>query len=78
MLKGTERRPTKNVLKRFYFCREIMIASHDHEMRELSDIMYAMELRYSERETEAAHNFQSLMDELKNKVHSNQLCTHTS
>lgn len=30
--------------------------------------MYAMELRFSERETEAKHEFESLIDEIKNKV----------
>ena len=37
-------------------------------MRDLGDVMYAMELRHNERETKAKLEFQSLMDELKNKV----------
>ena len=37
-------------------------------MKELNDILYTMELRYRERETEAEQEFQGLMDELKNKV----------
>ena len=37
-------------------------------MRDLGDVMYAMELRHNERETRAKLEFQSLMDELKNKV----------
>lgn len=37
-------------------------------MKELQDVLYAMKLTYTERETDAAHSFQSLMDELKNKV----------
>ena len=47
-----------------------MLAHHEQEMKELQDVLYAMKLTYSERETDAAHNFQSLMDELKNKVNS--------
>ncbi len=45
-----------------------MKKKHEKEMKDLGDVIYAMELRYSEREAEAAQNFQSLMDELKNKV----------
>lgn len=45
-----------------------MVRRHEQQMKDLSDVMYAMELRYSERETKAQHEFQSLMDELKNKV----------
>ena len=43
---------------------------HGQQMKDLRDIIYAMELRYSEREKEAAQNFQSTMDELKNRVMS--------
>ena len=50
-----------------------MKARHVQEMKDLGDIIYAMELRYSERESEAAQNFQSLMDELKNKVAKSRL-----
>ena len=45
-----------------------MVAQHEKEMKELGDVIYAMDLRYDERETDSAHGFQSLMDELKNKV----------
>lgn len=45
-----------------------MIEHHEKEMKELQDVVYAMKLTYTERETDAAHSFQSLMDELKNKV----------
>ena len=40
-------------------------------MKELRDVLYTMELRNRERETDAKHEFQGLMDELKNKVHTN-------
>ena len=43
-------------------------------MKSLSDILYAMELKYNERESKAQHEFQSIMDELKNKVHCMCVC----
>ena len=46
----------------------MIIAHHKKEMKDLSDVMYAMELRYGEREEAARQDHQSLMDELKNKV----------
>jgi len=48
--------------------RQLMLCRHDQEMRELSDIMLAMEIRFNERESEAMQEFQSVMDEIKNKV----------
>ena len=46
----------------------MMIAHHQKEMKDLSDVEYAMQLRYDERERRAEEDHQSLMDELKNKV----------
>jgi len=48
--------------------RALKMSKHDQEMKDLSDILYAMELKYNEREGEAQQDFQSIMDELKNKV----------
>jgi len=48
--------------------RQLMLCRHEQEMRELSDIMLAMEIRFNERESEAMQEFQSVMDEIKNKV----------
>ena len=48
--------------------RQLMLCRHEQEIRELSDIMLAMEIRYNERESEAMQEFQSVMDEIKNKV----------
>ena len=48
--------------------RQLMLCRHEQEMRELSDIMLAMEIRFNERESEAMQEFQSIMDEIKNKV----------
>ena len=52
----------------FQYCRQELLGHHEREMKELQDILYAMKLTYTERETDAAQDFQSLMDELKNKV----------
>jgi hypothetical protein len=46
----------------------MVVAHHQQEMKDLSDVEYAMQLRYDERETNAEEDHQSLMDELKNKV----------
>ena len=54
--------------KEFETERQLMLCRHDQEMRELSDITLAMEIRFNERESEALQEFQSLMDEIKNKV----------
>ncbi|XP_003385231.1 PREDICTED: coiled-coil domain-containing protein 65-like [Amphimedon queenslandica] len=43
------------------------VSHHDQEVKDLHDILYAMELRFNERESEAQQEFQSLVDELKNK-----------
>ena len=51
--------------------RSMMVAHHQQEMKDLSDVEYAMQLRYDERESRAEEDHQSLMDELKNKVSSN-------
>ena len=52
-----------------------MLTHHDKEMKDLSDVVYAMQLRYKTRESEAQQEFQSLMDELKNKVRRHP-CVH--
>ena len=45
-----------------------MITGYDQELKDLHDVMYAMELRYTEREKNAQQEFQGVVDELKNKV----------
>ena len=52
------------------YIRSMIVAHHQQEMKDLSDVEYAMQLRYDERETNAEEDHQSLMDELKNKVSS--------
>lgn len=46
----------------------MIIERHKKEMKDLNDVLYAMELKYTEREDLAKQEHQSLMDELKNKV----------
>ena len=55
-------------MSHFFMHRQMMVAHHQKEMKDLSDVEYAMQLRYDERETKAEEDHQSLMDELKNKV----------
>ena len=46
----------------------MMCEQHQKEMSELTDIMFAMEQNTNEREGEAKTEFQSMRDEIKNKV----------
>ena len=48
--------------------RRRMMEQHDGEMRDLRDVLYAMELRFTEKEAEAEQEFQGMVDDLKNKV----------
>jgi len=54
--------------KEFETERQLINAQHQLEMRELQDIMYAMEQNFADRESECRGEFQSQRDELKNKV----------
>ena len=48
--------------------RQTTLDSHTREMSDLGDISYAMELQFNAREVDAQNDFQSIMDEIKNKV----------
>ena len=48
--------------------RGIMIDQHNSEMSDIADILFAMEQNFQERENEAKSEFQSMRDEIKNKV----------
>lgn len=48
--------------------RAIMLDQHCREMNEISDILFAMDQNFQEREREAKSDFQSLVDEIRNKV----------
>ena len=45
-----------------------MIDQHNSEMNDIADILFAMEQNFNERENEAKSEFQSMRDEIKNKV----------
>lgn len=48
--------------------RAIMLDQHSQETNEISDILFAMDQNFQEREREAKSDFQSLVDEIRNKV----------
>lgn len=45
-----------------------MIEKHLEEMNDLADIMFAMDQNFQDRENEAKSEYQSMRDEIKNKV----------
>jgi hypothetical protein len=45
-----------------------MIDQHDVEMNDIADILFAMEQNFQDRENEAKSEFQSMTDEIRNKV----------
>jgi hypothetical protein len=45
-----------------------MIEQHKVEQDDIEDIMFAMDQNFQERESEARAEFESLCDEIKNKV----------
>lgn len=47
--------------------RQMMTEKHLQEVNDLSDIMFAMEQNFQDRENEAKSEFQSMRDEIKNK-----------
>jgi hypothetical protein len=49
------------------YYREALLQKQEQEKMDQRDILYAMELRFTERESEAQQEFQSLVDELKNR-----------
>ena len=53
-----------------------LIAQHKREMYDIQDIMFAMEEEWNEQESEARQEFQSLRDEIKNKVKAVQKLQH--
>ena len=53
----------------FLFVFRMKIVSQQRrEMHDIQDIMFAMEEEWNELENEAKQDFQSLRDEIKNKV----------
>lgn len=50
-----------------------IISQQRREMHDIQDIMFAMEEEWNELENDAKQDFQSLRDEIKNKVMHNVL-----
>lgn len=48
--------------------RAIMIDQHNIEMNDIADILFAMEQNFQDKENEAKSEFQSMTDEIRNKV----------
>ena len=48
--------------------REMISMLHKDEVKQLQDTMFAMEQNHLEKETEARQEFQSIRDDIKNKV----------
>ena len=56
-------------LKKLYPSFRLKIVNQQRrEMHDIQDIMFAMEEEWNELENEAKQDFQSLRDEIKNKV----------
>jgi len=64
----------RNLLLMFLFLfflfvfRMKIVSQQRREMHDIQDIMFAMEEEWNELENEAKQDFQSLRDEIKNKV----------
>lgn len=50
--------------------RMLMLEQNNREINDIVDILFAMEQNIQERETDAKSDFQSMRDEIKNKVSS--------
>lgn len=46
----------------------MMVEKHLQEMNDLADIMFAMDQNFQDRENDAKSEYQSMRDEIKNKV----------
>ena len=55
-------------MKEFNSERSLIIEQHRREINDLQDILFAMEQNSNDRENDAKQDFQSLRDEIKNKV----------
>lgn len=57
-----------SLMEEFDSERQMLIGRHDEMVTRLQDIMFAMDHSFYEKETEAKAEFQSITDEIKNKV----------
>jgi len=60
----------QTLMEEFDTERTMMQEQHEREMNELQDILFAMEQNFNDRENEAKADFQSMRDEIKNKVYT--------
>ena len=58
----------RTLVSEFETERALICAQHQCEVRELQDVMYAMQQCFDDRDAEARAEFQSQRDEIKNKV----------
>ena len=56
------------ICEEFDLERAMLIEQHNIEMNDIADILFAMDQNFQERENEAKSDFQSMRDEIKNKV----------
>lgn len=58
----------KTLMTEFDTERKLIDTQFNQQMRDLNDIMFAMEMNFNEQEEFARNEFQSNMDEIKNRV----------
>ena len=68
-LKADFEKEQAELMKEFDTERESLIEQHAQEMTDLQDIRFAMDQNYNDRENDAKSEFQSMRDEIKNKVY---------
>ena len=56
------------IKKEFDDERDLVEGCHKDEIQRLQDVLFAMEQNHQEKEAEARQDFQSMRDEIKNKV----------
>ena len=56
------------LIQEFDMEQDMLVQQHQKELSQLQDVMFAMEQNYNERESEAKAEFQSMRDEIKNRV----------
>ena len=60
----------ETIRREFESEKELVGSCHFSELHLLQDVMFAMEQNHQERENDARQEFQSMRDEIKNKVRS--------
>ena len=60
----------ETIRREFESEKELIHRCHTSELQYLHDVMFAMEQNHQEKENDARQDFQSIRDEIKNKVRS--------